>query len=169
MRREPEPVEQFAGARLGELRLDAPEAGDEFQIFLGRELVVGHRLVGNPGGETLGGDRIGERVDAGDADRARVGTQEPGDHAQGRGLAGAVGAEQRVELAGAHGEIEAVDRRAVEAFGEPADFEGVVGVSDHGQRPVILRCAPVAWRASKDAAEAPGPSPFEARYTRTSG
>jgi hypothetical protein len=123
MRREPEPIEQFAGARLGKLRLDAPQAGDEFKIFIRRELVVGHRLVGNPRGQPLGRERIGERIDAGDADRARIRTQEPGDHAQGRGLAGAVRAEQRVELAGAHGEIEAIDRRAVEAFEQATDFE----------------------------------------------
>ena len=54
---------------------------------------------------------------------AGVGPQQAGDHAQGRGLAGAVRAEQRVELAGAHGEIEAVDRGAVEAFDETADLE----------------------------------------------
>jgi hypothetical protein len=36
MRREPEPIEQLAGALLGKPRLDAPQAGDEFQIFLRR-------------------------------------------------------------------------------------------------------------------------------------
>ncbi len=46
----------------------------------------------------------------------RVGLQQAGDHAQDRGLAGAVGAEQGVELAGAHREVEAVDRRPVEAL-----------------------------------------------------
>jgi hypothetical protein len=34
--------------------------------------------------------------------------------------------------------------------------------------PVILRCPRMA-RASKDTAEAPGPSPFEARFARISG
>src|SRR5262249_24024731 len=50
---------------------------------------------------------------------------QPRHHAQGRGLAGAVRPEQRVELAGAHGEVEPVDRRAVEALGEAADLEAV--------------------------------------------
>ena len=40
-------------------------------------------------------------VDAEDLDFAGVGGQEPRDQAQGRRLSGAVGAEQRVELAGA--------------------------------------------------------------------
>ena len=33
-----------------------------------------------------------------------------------RGLAGAVGADQRIELAGADGEIERIDRRAVKTL-----------------------------------------------------
>ena len=71
----------------------------------------------------LADDRIGERVDAGDRDRAGVGTQQARDHAQRGGLAGAVRAEQAVELAGAHHEVEAVDGGAVEHFLEAADFE----------------------------------------------
>ena len=51
---EPEPVEQFVRARLGERRLDAPKPGDEFEIFLRRELVVDHRLVGDPRHQPLG-------------------------------------------------------------------------------------------------------------------
>ena len=73
VRRKPEPVDQLVGARLGERRLDAPEAGDEFEIFERRQLVVDHRLVGHPGHDALGRDRIGERVDAEHRDRARVG------------------------------------------------------------------------------------------------
>jgi len=57
-------------------------------------------------------------------DRAGVGPRQPGDHAQRRGLAGAVRSEQRIKLAGAHGEIETVDRGAFEAFDEAADFKG---------------------------------------------
>jgi len=56
-------------------------------------------------------------------DRASVGPRQAGDHAQCRGLAGAVRPEQRVKFAGAHGEVEAVDRWALEAFDEAADLE----------------------------------------------
>src|SRR5262249_45604513 len=49
----------------------------------------------------------------------------PRHHAQGRGLAGAVRPEQRIELAGAHGEVEPVDRGPVEALGKAADLEAV--------------------------------------------
>ena len=57
-----------------------------------------------------------KRVDAEDRDRAGVGLQQPGHHAQRRGLAGAVRAEQRVEFAGANREIERIDRRAVKTL-----------------------------------------------------
>ena len=50
------------------------------------------------------------RIDAG------VGPQQAGDHAQRRGLAGAVRAEQRVEFAGADGEIEIIDRKALKTL-----------------------------------------------------
>ncbi len=123
VRFEAEPADQFARARFRRLCLDAPEPGDEFEIFERRELVVDHRLVRQPGGDLLGGDRTAERVDAVDDDRAGVGPQQAGHHAQGGGLAGAVGTDQHVEFAAIDGEIERVDRGPLEAFGEPAHRE----------------------------------------------
>ena len=57
-----------------------------------------------------------ERIDAEHRDRTGIGPQQAGHHAQRRGLAGAVGPEQRVEFAGADGEIERVDREAIKTF-----------------------------------------------------
>ena len=54
-----EPVDQFARTRFRSCGVDAPEPGDEFEIFERRELVVDHRLVRQPGDDLLGGDRIG--------------------------------------------------------------------------------------------------------------
>ena len=99
-------------------------------------------------------------------DRAGVGAEQPRDHAQRRGLAGAVGAKERVELAAPHRKVEMVDRGAVESLNQAADFEGEFDVRIHSARSVILRCA--RRRASKEAAEAPGPSPFEARRCASS-
>ena len=107
MRRELEPVQKLLRARLGKRRREAPQSGDEFEILSRRELVVDHRLIGNPRHQPLRRNRIGERVDAGDADAAGVGPQQAGDHAQGRGLAGAVRAEQRIKLAGANIQVRA--------------------------------------------------------------
>ena len=54
-----------------------------------------------------------------------VGREQPGQHADGRGLAGTVGSEKAVDLAALdlHGEI-AHDRAAIEAFGEAFDVDG---------------------------------------------
>ena len=79
--------------------IDAPEAGDESEIFQRRQLVVDHRLVGNPGHDLLGGDRVIQRIDPEYRYRSGVGPQQAGHHAQGRGLAGAVRPEQRIEFA----------------------------------------------------------------------
>ena len=128
------------GARFGRARLDAPEPGDEFEIFERRQLVVDHRLVGQPGGDLLGGDRIGERVDAVDADRAGVGPQQPDHHAQRRGLAGAVRPDQRVELAAIDGEVERVDRGPVETLAQPAQRERDRAVIQEGGGGMHRRC-----------------------------
>jgi hypothetical protein len=56
-----------------------------------------------------GGERVGEGVDAGDVDRPGVGAQQGRDHPQGRGLARAVGPEQREDPPGLAGELEIVD------------------------------------------------------------
>ena len=109
--------------------VDAPEPGDEFEIFERRQLVVDHRLVGDPGHDLLGRDRIGQRVDAEDRDRPRIRAQQSDHHPQGRGLAGAVRAKQRIELARPHREIEAVDRRPIEALGEAENFQRPKGLN----------------------------------------
>ena len=70
---------------------------------------------------------------------AGVGPQQPDDHAQRRGLAGAVRAEQRVELAGANGEVEPVDRRAVETLHQSVNFEGESRRLVHGRKAADLR------------------------------
>ena len=128
---EAEPVDQPARAGFGMRGVDAPEPADEFEIFERRQLVVDHRLVGNPGHHLLGRDGIGQRVDAEDRDRPGVRPQQAHHHAQGGGLAGAVGAEQGVEFAGADGEVEPIDRRAVEGLPQIADFDGKRGIGTH--------------------------------------
>ena len=98
------------------LWIDAPEAADEFEIFERGQLVVDHRFVGDPCHDLLGGDGLRKCIDAKDRDRAGVGPQQTCDHPQRRGLASAVGTDQGVELACAHGEIERIDRQAVKTL-----------------------------------------------------
>ena len=124
VRLEAEPADQLARPRLGDIGRDTPQPGDEFEELEGRQLVVDHRLVGDPGDVPLGRDRIGERVDAEHRDLAGVGTQQPGDDPQGGGLAGPVGTEQGVELPGPDRQVEAIDRRPVEVLDEAPKLQG---------------------------------------------
>ena len=68
MRLEAEPANEFARAPLGNGRINAPQPGDEFEIFVRGELVIDHWLVGEPRRYLLCGNRIGERVDPANAD-----------------------------------------------------------------------------------------------------
>jgi hypothetical protein len=79
--------------------IDAPEAGDEFEIFQRRQLVINHRLVRDPRHHLLGGDGIRERVNAEHCHRSGIGPRQACHHPQRRGLAGAVRPDQRIELA----------------------------------------------------------------------
>ena len=133
VRGEAEPADQFGGAGLRLARIDLPEAGDEFEILVWGQAVVDHRLVGDPGDDRLGLQRILAGVDAEHRDGAGFGLQQAGDHAEDGGLAGAVGAEQRVELAAFDAQLQVFDDRAVEALGHPLDLEGEGGVG-HGAR-----------------------------------
>ena len=95
------------------------------------------------------------------ADRAGIGPHQPRDHAQGRGLAGAVRTEQRVELARPDGQIEAVDGRPVEGLGEAAQLERGHGgergrhapplhAAPYGRVKAIGQSGPPVRRASRD-------------------
>ena len=116
MRLEAERDQEIARGRFGDRGVDAPEPGDEGEIFQRGQLVVDHRLVRHPCRDLLGGDGIGQRIDAEHRHRAGIGPQQAGHHAQRRGLAGAVGPEQRIEFAGSDGEIERIDREAVKTL-----------------------------------------------------
>ena len=64
MRRQAEPIDEMSGAPLRQISIDAPQAGNKFEILKRSELVVDHRLVGDPGRDLLGRGRVGKRVDA---------------------------------------------------------------------------------------------------------
>ena len=91
MRLQTERDQEIVRGASGNRRIDAPKPGDEFEIFQRRQLVIDHGFVGDPGHHLLGRDRIAERVDAEHRDRAGVGRQEPGYHAQRRVLPAPLG------------------------------------------------------------------------------
>jgi hypothetical protein len=77
------------------------------------------------------------------------GFQQAHNHAQGGGLAGAVGAEQGVEFTGANGEVEPIDSRAVEGLPQVADFDGKRGIGTH-QHPATRPSMGTKVEASAD-------------------
>ena len=119
-----EQAQQLFRALCGSRGVDAPEASDEFEIFPRGQLVVEQRLVRQPGDMLLGGGWIAAGVDAKDADFAGIRIEQARDHAQRRGLARAVGAEQGVKLAALHLEADAIHGAlAAKALGEAGNLE----------------------------------------------
>ncbi len=120
---ETEGAEQFGGARLTGGGGQIPESGDEFEVFKRTEFAVEHRIVGHVGERALGVGGLGPERDAVDEHVACVGFQQAGDHSQAGGFAGAIGAEESVEHAGRHAEIEAVHgAHHAEVFAQRAGF-----------------------------------------------
>jgi len=124
VRAQSQPVDQLVRAPFGQRAFDLPEPGDEFEVFERGQAIVDHRLIGDPCGDALGRDRIAPRVDAEDENLAGIGLHESRHHAQDRGLAGPVRAEQRIELACRDGQREIGYDGAVEGLAETGDGEG---------------------------------------------
>ena len=131
-----EDVQQLLGIALGARRLHAPQAGDELQVFDGRQLVVEHWLVGQPRRDALGSDRIGQGIDAENLDAACIRRQQPGNHAQRAGLAGPVWSQQRVELAGTDRQIEVIHHARCEGLAQASQLQRRRGRSNSA-RPAI--------------------------------
>ena len=97
------------------------------------------------------------RVEAEDARLAAVEVDEPGQRADGGGLAGAVGADQAVELAAGHLEAEPVERGdGAEAAPEPARQQRRSASRGgdhlaHGYRPVpgMVTCTGIPARSRR--------------------
>jgi hypothetical protein len=106
------------------LRADAPQAGDEFQVFGRLEFPVQQRVVRQVGHAALGTRRVARKVDAEHLDAAFIGRQQARDHAQRRRLAGTVGAQQRIQFAAPHRQIEAVDGRTAKGFAQRGQAQG---------------------------------------------
>ena len=97
------------------------QAGHEAQELRAGQLLIDEWAVGNESEPLLRTDRIGEKIHAGDGDLSVRRTQDAGDHAQRRGLAGTIGSEKAEQLAAGHFEVDRVHRgEAAVALGEPA-------------------------------------------------
>jgi hypothetical protein len=134
--------------------LDAPGAlgaGDhvdarvEAEVLVDGEVVVEREALGHVADRRLHPLGIAAQVDAEDFPLPLRRLQDPAQHAQRGGLAGAVGPEEPVQLALAHAEVEVIDGdHLAEPLGEPARQDGVPLGVRHG---ALSRGAPRRRRA----------------------
>jgi hypothetical protein len=89
---------------------DAVQVGVEVEVLLHAQVVVQAEALGHVADAVLHRLRVGRHVDAEHAQLAFIGAHQAGHQAQQRGLAGAVGADQRGEGAGGYFERHVVER-----------------------------------------------------------
>ena len=123
---EPEPLDHRARRRA---RIGEPiEPRDEFEVLAHREVLIEAEALRHVADVALDLVGLGADVVAEAGAVALVGREQPAQHADGRGLAGAVGAEEAVDRAALdlHRQV-AHDLAAAEGFGQPVDIDGDVG------------------------------------------
>ncbi len=109
------------------------EVGVEVEVLLNGEVLVEPELLRHVADAVLHRLRVAGDVDAEHVEVAAVGRQQPGDQADERRLAGAVGADQRRQPAVLDGERDVVERRdglaglALEALADVAAGDGGTG------------------------------------------
>ncbi len=108
------------------------DAGIEREVLVDREVVVEREALGHVADRRFHPFGIVSEVDAEHEALALRRLHDPGEHAERRRFAGAVGAEKPVELASLDREVEVIHGdEAAEPLGEPAGDDGEVG-----QRPL---------------------------------
>src|SRR5438093_2740063 len=141
----------------GELALQPVDPAVEAQVLLDREVAIepeGLRHVADDGLDPLG---LAGDVDPADRGRPLGRREQAAQHADGRGLARAVGAEDAEDLAGGDVERDAVHRREVaEALGEALDLDGRVPVRPEPRhRPAPSGAASIVASAGRPALRTP--------------
>jgi hypothetical protein len=117
-------LEEFGGADGGGGGVEAVHAADEVQVLGCGEAAEEGQAFGDNADLTLEFHGAGSGVEAEDLDGAGGGCEQAGEHLDGSGLAGAVGAEEAKELAGGDGEVDVLDG------GEVAEAAGEIGCDD---------------------------------------
>ncbi len=123
---EAEPLDRRA--RGGDRLVDAVDAGDEFQVLAHRKVLIQAEALGHVADLALDLVGFGEDVVAEAGAGPLVGRQQPAQHADGGGLAGAVRSQEAVNRAALdlHGKV-AHHRPAVELLGQVVDVDRDVG------------------------------------------
>ena len=114
-------------------RLEIVEAGDEEEILLDRQVLVEREPLRHVADLLLDAAALADDVIAEHGSLARVRSEKPADHADGRRLARAVGPEEADDLAGRDLERDVIDGdRLAEAFGQVRNVDDVRGRAAQG-------------------------------------
>ncbi len=118
----------------------AVDPAEEAEVLPDGEVVVEAEALAHVADAALDALRVLRDVDTEDEPRARGRREQAAQHADGRGLAGAVRAEEAEDLALGHRERHAVDRgEGAEALGELAELDGCRHRPTARSRPAAAR------------------------------
>jgi hypothetical protein len=125
-------------------RRDSPQPSVQVQVAAAGQRPVQDGFLEDHAADRAGGERVAGHVETGQPRRSAAGLDGGGQHADGGGLAGAVGAEQAEHLAGGDLEVDAADglNPAGVRLGQPADFHGGPGAVPDGAQSCGHGCAP---------------------------
>ena len=152
--RKAEPIDHGARrrARIGK----AVETRDEFQVLRDGEVLIQAEMLGHVADVALDLVGFAANVVAETGAASLVGSEQPAEHADGCGLARAVGAEEAVDLPASHlhGEI-AHNLAPVEGFGQPFDLDRNLRCRRHCRSPrTTLTGWPTRSRSGRSAVRA---------------
>ena len=149
------------GAGGGGGGVEAVHAADEAEIFGCGETAEEGEAFGDDADLALDFDGVGDGVEAEDLDAAGGGGEQAGEHLDGGGFAGAVGAEEAEELAGRDGEVDVLNGGEVaETAGEACGGDGRDHVAEAYLRGIVAggKVSSVAKKLGKTSKE---PDPRE--------
>ena len=123
------------------------EPGDEVQVLLDRQVFVEAEALGHVADLELDRRGLGQDIEAEAGAATAIGLQQSAEHADGRGLAAAVGAEEAPDLARRHLERDAVDDGTIaETFRQAFDI-------DRERRIHGIGLASIGWPGLRPGAE----------------
>ncbi len=130
-------MQHFVDPAFSPRRRHAVDEAVEVEVLVYGEAVVERGLLEHHAEAAPRLQRLGDDVDAADPRRAAVGLEDGAEDVEQRGLAGAVGAEQREQLVRTHREADIVERqRAAITLGHAVDHDLRHGTVRH--RPPLL-------------------------------
>src|SRR5688572_3157901 len=121
---EAQQVEQFINALADDVFGQQIHPADKGEVFAARQVVEEREIFGNNADPAFGFKSFAriEHVFAQDQNLAAGCSEKPGEHFDGRGFTGSVGAQEAVKGASFHGEIHVVD--GTEVVKKPRELSG---------------------------------------------